>query len=124
MEQTVKQRLITFIRYKGLSQAKFEKSIGASNGFVNNISKGIGAEKLQRILNEFPELNSAWLLYGEGEMLKEDQFANPAVRKTADLLDKLIASMEATIESQKQVIETQRAEIERLQRALLEREAK
>lgn len=40
-----------------------------SNGFVNNISKGIGADKLQRILRSFPDLNQSWLLNGEGEML-------------------------------------------------------
>lgn len=124
MEQTVKQRLITFIKYKGLSQAKFEKAIGVSNGFVNNISKSIGAEKMQRILSVYPELNSKWLLLGEGEMLKTEEFENPMVQKTADLLDKLVASMEATIESQKQVIEAQKAEIERLQRALSDMEAK
>lgn len=124
MEQTVKQRLITFIKYKGLSQGKFEKAVGLSNGFVNNISKGIGAEKMQRILSVYPELNSAWLLSGEGEMLIEEKPLHPMVVKAEALLDKLIASLEETIESQKQVIEKQNAEIERLQRALLEKEAK
>ena len=41
----MKQRLIDFIKYKGLSQRKFERQIDVSNGFVNNISKGIGAVK-------------------------------------------------------------------------------
>ena len=69
METTVKQRLIRFIKYKGLSQKKFEEAVGVSNGYVNNISKGIGAEKLQRILGTYPELNQTWLLTGEGDML-------------------------------------------------------
>ena len=43
METSVKQRLIEFIKYKDLSQRKFEQLVGLSNGFVNNISKGIGA---------------------------------------------------------------------------------
>lgn len=72
METTIKQRLIEFIKYKELSQAKFEKRIGASNGFVNNIVRGIGADKLQSIINEFPELNTEWLLYNKGEMLREN----------------------------------------------------
>lgn len=46
--------------------------IGVSNGFINNISKSIGAEKLHRIQSAFPELNETWLLTGEGEMLKEN----------------------------------------------------
>lgn len=72
MESTVKQRLIRFVKYKGLSQKRFEEAVGLSNGYINNISKGIGAEKLQRILSVFPDLNQVWLLTGEGEMLYTD----------------------------------------------------
>ena len=72
MESTVKQRLIRFVKYKGLSQKRFEEAVGLSNGYINNISKGIGAEKLQRILSVFPDLNQVWLLTGEGEMLNTD----------------------------------------------------
>lgn len=67
---SVKQRLIEFIKRDGLSQSRFEKAVGLSNGYVNNISKGIGADKLQRITEKFPYLNAEWLLTGKGEMLK------------------------------------------------------
>ena len=69
----VKERLIEFIKYKGLSLSKFEKYVGLSNGYVYNISKGIGSDKLQRILAKFPELNQDWIISGEGEMLKSHQ---------------------------------------------------
>lgn len=78
METSVKQRLIQFIKYKGISQRKFESAIGVSNGFINNISKSIGAEKMQSIESKFPELNKSWLLTGEGEML------NNEIQKTAE----------------------------------------
>lgn len=73
METSVKQRLIQFIKYKGISQRKFENIIGVSNGFINNISKSIGAEKLYRIASAFPELNTIWLLTGDGEMLNTEK---------------------------------------------------
>lgn len=41
-----------------------------SNGYVANIRKGIGEDYLLNIAQQFPELNRAWLLFGEGEMLK------------------------------------------------------
>lgn len=78
MESTVKERLVSFLKYKKISQSKFEGRINAGNGFVNNISKGIGAEKLQRIICEFPELNTGWLIDGIGDMLKKNEHTSPA----------------------------------------------
>lgn len=71
MEKTVKERLIAFIRNRGLSQKQFEKQIGLSNGYVGNISKGLGAGKLAEISRHFPELNTEWLLTGNGTMLND-----------------------------------------------------
>ena len=72
MEMTVKERLIRFIKYKNLSQKRFEAAVGLSNGYVNNIRRSVTAEKLQLIALRFPELNKSWLLTGEGEMLASD----------------------------------------------------
>ena len=69
MEDTVKQRLIQFIKYNKISQRKFEERAGLSNGYVNNISKGIGVEKMMKILSAFPMLNPEWLMIGKGDML-------------------------------------------------------
>lgn len=66
---SVKDRLIDFLKYKGLSQSKFEKSIGASNGYINSMRKGIGAERLEQVRREYPDLNIDWLLSGNGNML-------------------------------------------------------
>lgn len=69
MEETVKDRLTKFRQYKNLGQGKFEKLSGLSNGYLTQLRKAPGSEKLQRILCAFPELNRTWLLTGEGEML-------------------------------------------------------
>lgn len=71
METSVRERLILFAKTNGLSQRAFERKAGLSNGYINNISKGIGAEKLQKILATFPQLNESWLMSGEGEMLND-----------------------------------------------------
>lgn len=71
MEQTVKERLVLFIKYRGLSQKRFEQIVGLSNGYVNNVSKGLGASKLADISRQFPELNTEWLLTGNGVMLND-----------------------------------------------------
>ncbi len=69
--ESMKERLLEFVRYAGLPVYQFEKLCGLSNAYIKNMSKGIGADKLERILNKFPELNKQWLLYGEGNMLVE-----------------------------------------------------
>lgn len=73
--ESVKERLIRYLAYKKLGQARFEKSIGVSNGFVNNIRSSIQPERLQKIAQLYPELNIAWLMVGElgGKMLKEEE---------------------------------------------------
>lgn len=66
---SVKERIIEFIKYKNIGQAAFEKSVGLSNGYVNNIRKSIQPDKVQRIALKYPELNTGWLMTGNGEML-------------------------------------------------------
>jgi len=66
----VRGRIKAYLQEKNISQNKFAKAIGVSPAFVNNISKGIGADKLQRISNIFTDLNTDWLLTGKGNMLK------------------------------------------------------
>ena len=70
MESAVKQRLVQFIKIMHLTQRAFEQRCGMSNGYVANIRKGIGEDYLLNIAQQFPQLNRAWLLFGEGEMLK------------------------------------------------------
>ena len=74
MSNTV-SRIKEFIDFKGLSVRKFEETVGFSNGafatqYKNN--KSIGSDKIENILCSFPELNTEWLLTGNGEMLKSE----------------------------------------------------
>lgn len=67
---TVKERLVAYIKFKGLSARQFSISIGVSAGYVAAISQSIQPDKLSRISTQYPDLNTEWLLTGEGEMLK------------------------------------------------------
>lgn len=70
MEKTVKQRLMEFAEFRNLSISKFESLCGLGNGYVGKLKSEPGSRKLEDILKTFPELNRAWLLFGEGGMLK------------------------------------------------------
>ena len=73
MEQTVKERLISFIKSKNKTIASFEKEIGVSSGYIKNISRSIQPDILENIANIYPDLNIEWLMVGRGSMLKDMQ---------------------------------------------------
>lgn len=72
METTVKQRLIIYLKYKGIGQNRFEKLAGISSGYISNLKSAPGSSHLLKILNAAPDLNKIWLLTGEGDMLTTD----------------------------------------------------
>lgn len=87
MQQSIKERLIEFIRYKGMTVREFEKKNNLSNGYVKGISMTIGSEKMKTIGLQYPELNKLWLLTGEGEMLNtpaRDEDSNTAAHRSSE----------------------------------------
>lgn len=70
MENTTKERLIEFLKSENIGQNTFEKKVGWSTGYINNIKSSIGSDKISSIIKEYPLLNLSWLLTGEGEMLR------------------------------------------------------
>ena len=68
--QTIKDRLIIYINHLGISVRKFEIECELSNGYIKNIRQSIMPDKLRKIALCYPELNTGWLMTGEGEMLK------------------------------------------------------
>ena len=69
---SVKERLKFFLRSKKISEKAFGELIGVSSGYVSAMRTSIQPDKLTRIAKCFPELNTDWLMTGEGEMLKTD----------------------------------------------------
>lgn len=65
---SVKNRLTQFIDSNRISIREFEKSIGASNGYINSISRSVGIDKISAIIEKYPTLNIDWLMTGRGEM--------------------------------------------------------
>ena len=46
MENTTKERLIEFLKSKNIGQNTFEKKVGWSTGYINNIKNSIGSDKI------------------------------------------------------------------------------
>ena len=52
-----------------MNVSDFEKSISVGNGYVTNISRSIGVDKIEKKKKIYPHLNIEWLLVGVGEMV-------------------------------------------------------
>lgn len=66
---TVKERLLEYIKFKGLSTSRFQQSVGMSTSYVQNISRSIGTVYIRKIEETYPDLNMQWLLEGTGDMI-------------------------------------------------------
>ncbi|MDR0680958.1 MAG: helix-turn-helix domain containing protein, partial [Dysgonamonadaceae bacterium] len=75
---TVKERLIQYIKFKGITQSNFCKSIGVSVAFITSMRVSMQPDKIKSISLKYPELNIHWLLTGNGEMFKEPQPSAPS----------------------------------------------
>ncbi len=75
------ERLKEYIDYKGISISAFEKSIGMANASFGKSLKNkgaIGTDKLENILNTYPDISPSWILNGEGDMLRVESDTNTA----------------------------------------------
>ena len=90
--ESIKDRIIKFIRYRGLRVKQFENICGLSNGYINSMRKGFGREKLENVLSMFPELNRDWIVYGEGEMLKPNTQSHTIISGTGNINNNSINS--------------------------------
>jgi hypothetical protein len=80
--QTLKERLVFFLKQEEVSWAKFAVRTGLSRGFISTVTDNLTAKTLDKIASAFPTLNAHWLLTGDGEMLKVEQHqenANKAI---------------------------------------------
>lgn len=66
----MKERLMEFIREKDISNRKFLLKCGLSGTYINTLTGNPSGDTLKKIEAAYPDLNTEWLLTGEGEMLK------------------------------------------------------
>lgn len=69
----LKERLLLFIDYKGISTQKFERIVGLSNASVSKMGDNTRQSTLGKISTSFPDLDIAWLKTGIGNMINENK---------------------------------------------------
>ena len=84
----IKERVVSLLMSKKLSVNRASKMFGIPQRTLNrqvNEDGKIGMELLYAIMDYFPEISPAWLLLGEGEMLRDEMAALPNVPFYSDL---------------------------------------
>lgn len=66
----MKERLMEFIKEKDISNRKFLLKCGLSGTYISTLTGKPSGDTLKKIEAAYPDLNTDWLLTGEGEMLK------------------------------------------------------
>ncbi|MBS7253519.1 helix-turn-helix transcriptional regulator [Flavobacterium branchiicola] len=82
-----------YLDYKGITKYKFCNDLGFSNKFLDN-SSNMGTDKACKILHHYPDLNSEWLLTGNGTMIKEENTSLVIMNNDRKTVDSLQASQE------------------------------
>ena len=66
---TIKERILQYLDFKGITKYDFYQKTGVSNGVLSQKS-GMSEENTLRFLSYYDDVNAEWLLIGIGEMLK------------------------------------------------------
>lgn len=69
---TVKERLQQFLKAEGISSSEFARKMGLSPAYVASMRKSMPNEKVEKLTQVFPQINRDWLIYGEGDMYRDD----------------------------------------------------
>lgn len=68
---TARDRLKAYLSYKKIKDSEFIEAIGASNGYIQSMSKGFGPKYEPVVRQKFPDLNIGWIITGFGEMIND-----------------------------------------------------
>ncbi|MDR1182013.1 MAG: S24 family peptidase [Bacteroidales bacterium] len=74
----IKKRIVEILELKGISKENFYKKIGMTSANFRGSAKSrpLNSNAIEKILAEIPDINTEWLLTGEGKMLKADRADN------------------------------------------------
>ncbi len=113
-----KERILQYLKYKGISIRKFSEkiSISPSNFNEKNMISSLSGDILSRILTVFEELNPDWLMLGKGEMLRGSDREKPSDTTVSILLQRIedLARENGSLQAQ---IDEYKKEIALLQRS-------
>jgi len=123
----VKERVLLIAETKGISKTEFFKDVQLSYANFKGGQKNtaLSSDAMVAILSKHPDISPAWLLMGEGTMMRKDERnavgAPPAetASSTAEGLGiyrQLVNALEQTVKAQEKTIQSLEGQVSLLQR--------
>jgi len=108
----VKERVLLIAERKGISKTEFFKDVGLSYANFKGGQKNtaLSSDAMISILTRHPDISPAWLLIGEGKMMRSAETVRPEPQIAATNSDgssvskQLVAALEQTIKAQEKTI--------------------
>lgn len=120
----IKERILKYLAYKGISKYECYEATGISNGVFSQ-TNGISEENLLKFLSYYIDINIEWLMRGVGNMLKDEdtpstipQWKNISGENLNEYKDKYITKLEAENILLSKLIKMKEDEITRLDNLL------
>lgn len=77
----IKQNILLYLAYKGVTPYEFYKISGVTRGILQQ-NNGISEDNIARFLAYAPDINTEWLLTGNGNMTKVQEKITPKTYET------------------------------------------
>ena len=111
----IKEKILQYLDYKGISKYKFYQETGITNGILSQ-SNGLSEENTLKFLNYYRDISAEWLLRGEGSMLKNG--IDPSEKSLENTQIGADESDNKAIQTLKDIIKEQACDIARLEMEL------
>lgn len=95
-------RIAEVIKYSNLSVRAFGIKCGIAQALMDKYSKGIsniGVKPLTQILRAFPEISADWMLFGDGEMIRQTEKKSEHITALLDTIKVLQDALKAKDET-------------------------
>ena len=123
----VKERVLLIAETKGISKTEFFRDVQLSYANFKGGQKNtaLSSDAMIAILSKHPDISPAWLLMGEGTMMRKDEKVAvsappvetaPATAEGLGIYKQLINALEQTVKAQEKTILSLEGQVSLLQR--------
>lgn len=102
----MKDRILKVMEHEGLTPSKFAESIGIQRSAMSHIISGRNNPSLDvliKILERFTYVDSDWLLFGKGEMMRDNAITEPNLFTNLSKNPEIRPEVQTSFENRKEI---------------------